>query len=142
MSRKTIPLDEVSEQFAEIIHGIIIEYANQLEINLDPVLRAAADELKNDLYHVTPVSDGDGGEYGHLRDNLRRRKSTRNGETRYIVDFGKKGWLSTLLEYGWYMRNGTRVPPKPFVIPTFEKYKEKYYKIVKDGVIEQVKQLD
>lgn len=138
---QVIPLEEISEKFAEMIHKIIEEYRKDLEIEIEPVLKKVAETFKNDLYQVTPVSETDGGEYGHLRDNLRSYKSTRKGEPRYIVDFGKKGYVATFLEYGWVTQNGKRVPPKAFVIPTFERNKERYYQKIKQH-IETVAKVD
>ena len=136
---RRLPLSEINEEFENMVAEIIDTYEKELTVKLDDVMKEVAHEFKDDLYPNVPVSDGDGGKYGHLRDNLTVSNRKKKDSRVYEVHFGKKGWLSTLLEYGWRKRNSNeKVERTPFVRPVFEKNKAKYLKKIVDEANRQL----
>jgi HK97 gp10 family phage protein len=139
MAKKTIPLSQISNQFADIVGGMIDSYVKELETNLEPIIEEVAKDFAKDLAEGTPVSNTDGGKYGHLKDNIKVSRIRKDRQTvGFRVHFGNKGWLSTLREYGWTTVNGRLVSPKPFIRPIFDQNKERYSKKIRDSIDRQV----
>ena len=136
---KVMPLSQIENEIEDFIASQINSYAKELEVKIDKELEEVANDFVEKLKPVTPVDyDSDGGKYGHLRDNLNVKKKKSKGHTSFVVNYGKKGWLSTLLEYGWTAVNGRLIKRKAFIRPTFEKNKERYFKKIKQAVEKQV----
>lgn len=138
MSDRREPIEVVAEKFEEMIAGFLDDYEKELSVNIEQAVKEAANMFANDLRPKVPVSDGDGGSQGHLRDNLKVTKKIVNGRPVYIAHFGKKGWLSVLLEYGWTKRNGKKMERKPFIRPTYDQNEQKYYNHIKEAVERQL----
>lgn len=137
---KKIAIIDLDRELGDYIASLVDSYEKELIVNLNEVIEDIALDFKDKLYWPTPVSKTDGGKHGHLRDNIAiSGKVDDSGHISRTVHFGKKGWLATLLEYGWTSKYGKLVhQDKPFIRPTFEKHKEEYFKWIKKTVEEQM----
>jgi hypothetical protein len=88
----------------------------------DDLLRAAAEEIKNDIvlsFTVSPSSPGEppGVDSNTLRGSMRSKPE---GKLRYLVLDG--------VEYGIYLELGTeRMAARPFVAPMFEEWRTRKF---------------
>jgi len=134
-----IAIIDFDKELGPYIASLVDTYEKEMIVNLNDVIENIATDFKDKLQAVTPVSKGDGGKYGHLRDNIKiGQKKKDNGSIARTVHFGKKSWLATLLEYGWTAKNGKLVHEnKPFVRPVFERNQEMYFQMIKKAVEDQ-----
>lgn len=122
---RSIPLSTINKELKKLVAEAINNYQKELEIDLTDTLDGISADFERNLRDVTPVSKGDGGAEGHLRDNITRDKKTEKGRTYFEVNFGKKSWLSGLLEFGVrYSKKG--LVKYPFVRPLWARKKEEY----------------
>jgi hypothetical protein len=133
-----IALIDLNKELGKYIEEFVDTYEKELTVTLDNTMGMIARDFGDKLYWPTPISKGDGGKYGHLRDNITISGKHKDGKKSFLVHFGKKGWLSTLMEYGWHARNGKLVKREPFIRPTFEKNKELYVRWIKEEVQRQM----
>lgn len=135
-SKKTFNLSDISDHFQDMVANEIDSYVKELNTSIDNVVHEVAVEFSKDLKIATPVSTTPTGNQGHLRDNIKVSKRTKQGHKYCEVHFGKKGWLSTLHEYGWTTKNGRIVRNnQSFVRKTFDTNKEQYFRKIKEAII-------
>lgn len=131
---KEMPLLVVAKELENYIADLFDSYEKETTINIEKTVEKVANDFANELKTVTPVSDTSGGKYGHIKNNINVKTETKNGKKRYVVNFGKKAYLSTLLEFGWTTKNGISVRRQAFIRPLFDRNKDRYFKQIKEAV--------
>lgn len=128
------PLSYVAREFQNILAEMVQEYADELNPKVNEITRQVAEDFASSLKTVTPRSSAAG---QHLADTVEvsKEKERYYGKTTqtYVVHFGK--WqIAHLLEFGWTAKNGKRVERQAFVRPLFDRNKERYVKMYRDGL--------
>lgn len=128
------PLSYVNKNLEKIIAEFVNEYSDDLSQKAAAITEKVAQDFAAQLKDETPKSDVSG---EHLADTVAvtavASKSYGREGKGYVVHYGK--WqIAHLLEFGWTLRNGKRMNRTPFVRPLFDRNKEKYYNMYRDGL--------
>ena len=135
MARNVYPLSYVSSNLNKIISEFLTEYSEELQVKADKITDKVAQDFAQQLKGVTPRSDSTSEE--HLADSIVITTKTqkvygRTSKARYV--HFRKWQISHLLEFGWTARNGKKITRTPFVRPLFDKNRDRYYNMYKDGL--------
>lgn len=135
MARNVYPLSYVSSNLNKIVSEFLTEYSEELQAKADKITENVAKDFANQLKAVTPRSENTSEE--HLADTIVVTTKTqkvygRTSKARYV--HFRKWQISHLLEFGWTARNGKKITRTPFVRPLFDKNKDRYYNMYKDGL--------
>lgn len=129
------PLSYVSNNLNKIVSEFLTDYSEELQAKVDKITEQVAKDFANQLKAVTPRSQNASEE--HLADTIVVTAKTqkvygRTSKARYV--HFRKWQISHLLEFGWTARNGKKITRTPFVRPLFDKNKDRYYNLYKDGL--------
>lgn len=128
------PLSYVASNLNKMLSEMLTEYSEELYEKADKITEEVAQDFAESLAEVTPRSTSN---TEHLADTVtvsaKAKKSMgRKTKARYV--HYKKYQLAHLLEFGWTARNGTKITRQPFVRPLFDRKKDKYYNMYKEGL--------
>ena len=134
--QKTYPLSYVANEMNRILSDIVTDYETQISGKAAEITKQVAEDFAGQLRQATPRSTIQS-PLPHLADTVKvteklERSLGRKGKAVY-VHYGKYQ-IAHLLEFGWTLRNGQRLERTPFVRPLFDRNKERYYRMYKDGL--------
>lgn len=133
---RSYPLSYVANEMNKIIADIVTDYETEVSGKAAEITKQVAEDFAEKLRQATPRSDVESS-VPHLADTVmtteKAEKSKGNKRRKIYVHFGK--WqIAHLLEFGWTLKNGTRIDRTPFVRPLFDNNKERYYRMYKEGI--------
>jgi len=121
------------DELATDISGMISEYADDINLDLEKQLLITADKIIEYIKTNAPR----GSSHSHLADSFISRKEG-TGICQSVVIFSKeKGRIVHLLEFGFVHKSGKYVTAKPFMRPAYETFTPKMVddikRIIKQG---------
>lgn len=131
------PLSQVAKELDQIVGSMLKQYSEAIQEKADEITQQVAEDFAQQLSHATPRSDELDDTGVHMADTviITHKKERSYGQVKKAryVSYGK--WqISHLLEFGWTSKLGKRVDRQPFVRPLFDRNKEKYIKMYKEGL--------
>ena len=128
------PLSYVAKEMQNILAEFVSDYADEVEGKAAEITQQVATDFASLLGPATPRSTKVD---EHLADTVKLTKSTSKyygkKTTAYVVHYGK--WqIAHLLEFGWTSKNGEHVVRQPFIRPLFDRNRDRYVKMYKDGL--------
>ena len=128
------PLSYVNRNLESILVEMVKEYSDDLSEQAAKITEQVANDFAQQLKEETPRSNMSD---EHLADTVQctavASKTYGRESKGYVVHYGK--WqIAHLLEFGWTLRNGKRMDRTPFVRPLFDRNRDKYYNMYKEGL--------
>lgn len=133
---RSYPLSYVANELNRIVADIVTDYETELKGKVEEITKEVANDFAEQLRTETPKSGVTAGAE-HLADTVmvteKAEKSLGTKKKKFYVHYGK--WqIAHLLEFGWTLRNGKRLDRTPFIRPLFDRNKERYYRMYKEGI--------
>lgn len=133
---RSYPLSYVANEMNRILADIITDYEQELSGKAYEITKQVANDFSEKLKQATPRSNVQGGD-PHLADTVtvteKAEKSKGSKGRKLYVHYGK--WqIAHLLEFGWTLKNGTRIDRQPFIRPLFDSNKDRYYRMYVEGM--------
>lgn len=133
---RSYPLSYVANEMSKIISDIVTDYEKELSGKAEEITKQVAQDFAEQLREITPRSSVVAGD-PHLADTVKVtekiEKSMGSKKKKMYVHYGK--WqIAHLLEFGWTLKNGQRLERTPFIRPLFDRNKDRYVKMYKDGL--------
>ena len=130
------PLSYISKELRNIIASFVDDYEKELTKKASEITVKVANDFAEQLKQETPRSKNPG-RYEHLADTVivsEKGEKFAGGKGKVLYVHFTKWQIAHLLEFGWTTRNGKKITRTPFVRPLFDKNKERYYNMYKDGL--------
>lgn len=121
-------MSESLDQSIVRLSKMVENYSDEVKQEIEESLDSTADKIIDYIIQNCPRSDGGS---NHLADSFVKTEIGSGANKVIYISSNKKGRLVHLIELGFKHKNGSHVPPRPFLRPAYDTFTPKMLEEIK-----------